>query len=306
MRVMLIGANGQLGADLSKALRTETLIPLAHADIEVADAGSVRRAFELHRPDVVINTSAFHRVDDCETQMEKAFQVNAFAVRGLAQECRRSGASLVHFSTDYVFAGEKREPYVETDRPGPLSAYGASKLAGEYLVASVLDRHFLIRTCGLYGLGGSRSKGGNFVETMLRLAAQGKPIRVVSDQVVTPTYTVDLARKVSQLIRTEAYGLYHITSRGSCSWYEFARTIFELTGVRADLTAVSAEAFGAPARRPAYSVLWNYRLGTLQLDDMSGWQKALPRYLAERQEAAARESAAQGETSIRPGSPGEN
>jgi len=286
MRVMLIGAEGQLGSDLRKVLQAETLIPLSHADIEITDADAVRQAFERHRPDVVINTAAFHRVDDCETQMERAFQVNAFAVRGLAQECRRSGAVLVHFSTDYVFAGEKREPYVETDRPSPLSVYGASKLAGEYLVAAALERHFVIRTCGLYGLGGSRSKGGNFPETMLRLAAQAKPIRVVSDQVVTPTYTADLARTVSQLIRTEAYGLYHITSGGSCTWFEFAQRIFELAGVSADLTPVTAEAFGAPARRPAYSVLQNHRLEKLGLDDVPVWEDGLRRYFVERKQTS--------------------
>jgi len=284
---MLIGVEGQLGSDLRKVLQDQTLIPLSHADIEITDVEAVRRAFEQHRPDVVINTAAFHRVDDCETQMERAFQVNAFAVRGLAQECRRTGAALVHFSTDYVFAGEKREPYVETDRPGPLSVYGASKLAGEYLVAAALERHFLIRTCGLYGLGGSRSKGGNFPETMLRLAAQGKPIRVVNDQVVTPTYTADLARAVSQLIRTEAYGLYHITSGGSCTWFEFARKIFDLAGVNADLTPVTAEVFGAPARRPPYSVLRNQRLERLGLDKVPVWEDGLRRYLAERQNASA-------------------
>jgi dTDP-4-dehydrorhamnose reductase len=285
MKITLIGANGQLGSDLCKVLQSETLIPLSHEDIEITDANAVGRTFEQHRPDVVINTAAFHRVDDCETQMERAFQVNAFATRGLAQECRRCGAALVHFSTDYVFAGEKREPYVETDRPGPLSVYGASKLAGEYLVASTLERHFLIRTCGLYGLGGSRSKGGNFVETMLRLARQGKPIRVVSNQVATPTYTADLARVISQLIRTEAYGLYHITSGGSCTWFEFARKIFEFAGVSADLKPVSAEAFGAPARRPAYSVLQNGRLQALGSDDLPEWENGLRRFLAKRQNA---------------------
>jgi dTDP-4-dehydrorhamnose reductase len=285
MKVMLIGAGGQLGSDLVKILPKETTVPLTHREIEITDSRSVELAFERHRPDIVINTAAFHRVDDCETRVELAFQVNAFAVRGLAQACRRFGAALVHFSTDYVFAGDKTEPYVETDRPGPQNVYAASKLAGEHLAAATLPRHFLIRTCGLYGQGGSRSKGGNFVETMLRLAAAGKPLRVVSDQVATPTYTADLAHKVCQLISTETYGLYHITNEGSCSWFEFARVILELAEVKADLVPVSSEAFRAPARRPAYSVLRNQRLKALGLDDLPAWEDGLQRYLAARSEA---------------------
>ena len=285
MKVMLIGAGGQLGTDLVRFLPSETTVPLAHAEIEITNPQSVQLAFERHQPDVVINTAAFHRVDDCENQIERAFRVNALAVRGLAQACRQSGAALVHFSTDYVFAGEKSEPYAETDRPGPLSVYAASKLAGEYLVSATLERFFLIRTCGLYGQGGSRSKGGNFVETMLRLAAQGKPIRVVDDQIVTPTSTADLARKIGELVETDAYGLYHITNRGSCSWFEFARAIFQMEGIAADLKPTTSEAFNAPARRPAYSVLRNQRLEELRLDDTPHWEDALRRYLAERHAA---------------------
>jgi len=287
MKVMVIGAGGQLGGDLGRLLPPEDCIPLTHAEIEICDPESVRQAFDRHQPDVVINTAAFHRVDDCESQGDRAFQTNALAVRGLAQASRARGAVLVHFSTDYVFDGAQTEPYVETDRPGPLSVYAASKLAGEYLVAATHPLHFVIRTCGLFGLGGSRSKGGggNFVETMLRAAAQGKHLRVVSDQVVTPTATADLARKVIELIQTQSYGLYHITAQGSCSWYEFARTIFELADVRADLVPVTAEAFGAPARRPPYSVLRNRNLEVLGLDDVPPWQDGLRRYLAERGKA---------------------
>lgn len=290
MKVMVIGAGGQLGGDLRRLLPAEECIPLTHADIEITDPESVRRAFERHQPDVVINTAAFHRVDDCESQAERAFQTNALAVRSLAQACRALGAVLVHFSTDYVFDGAQTEPYLETDRPGPLSVYAASKLAGEYLVAATHPKHFVIRTCGLFGLGGSRSKGGggNFVETMLRAAAQGKHLRVVSDQVVTPTATAELARKVIELMRTEAYGLYHITARGACSWYEFAQTIFEFSNIRADLEPVTAEAFGAPARRPRYSVLCNRKLEMLGLDDLPPWQDGLRGYLAERDKAQAR------------------
>jgi len=292
MKVMVIGAGGQLGGDLQRLLPASDCIPLTHADIEITDPASVRQAFDRHRPDVVINTAAFHRVDDCETQAERAFQTNALAVRDLAHACRTSGAVLVHFSTDYVFDGGQTEPYVETDRPGPLSVYAASKLAGEYLAAAAHPKHFVIRTCGLFGLGGSRSKGGggNFVETMLRAAAQEKSLRVVSDQVVTPTATADLARKVLQLVNTGAHGLYHITAQGSCSWYEFARTIFKLSGVQADLTPVTAEAFGAAARRPPYSVLRNRHLELLGLDDLPPWEDGLRRYLDERGRAGAKSS----------------
>jgi dTDP-4-dehydrorhamnose reductase len=282
MRILLIGAGGQLGADLQKALSHEVVIPLTHSEIEVTDSTSIRRAFEQNSPEVVINTAAFHRVDDCETDADRAFRVNALAVHALAIACKEFGAALVHFSTDYVFGGEKTEPYVETDCPHPLSVYGASKLAGEQLLAATLEQHFLVRTCGLYGMGGSRSKGGNFVETMLRLASQGKPIRVVDDQVVTPTYTADLAHKVSQLIQTEAYGLHHITNNGSCSWFEFAQAIFEVAGIEANLQPISSADFAAPARRPAYSVLHNARLEAMGLGEMPAWRKSLARYLAFR------------------------
>jgi len=286
MKIMLIGSTGQLGSALLQELRSEDVVALTHADIEVTDSASVRRSIELHRPQIVINTAAFHRVDDCESQVEKAFEVNAFAVRNLALACLEFKAGMVHFSTDFVFGGEKQEPYLETDRPEPLNVYGASKMAGEHLLAAVLPRHFLIRTCGLFGIGGSKSKGGNFVESMLWRAAENKPLRVVNDQVVTPTYTVDLARKVSDLIRTDAYGLYHISSNGSCSWFEFAQSIFELAGVKADLGPTSTEALGAPARRPRYSVLRNYRLERLGMDDMPSWKDGLSRYLAERRARA--------------------
>ena len=282
MKVMLIGAGGQLASDLRKALERETIIPLAHADLDITDAAAIRRAFESHRPQVVVNTAAFHRVDDCESQVEKAFRVNSFAVRDLALACLEWDATLVHFSTDFVFGGDKSDPYIETDRPQPLNVYGASKLAGEYLVSATLGKCFLIRTCGLYGLGGSKSKGANFVETILRKAAEGKPLRVVSDQVITPTYTVDLARKVAELIRSDGYGLYHISNNGSCSWFEFARRALELSGVKADLSPTTSKAYGAPTRRAPYSVLRNYRLECLGLDDLPVWEDALVRYLAER------------------------
>jgi len=189
---------------------------------------------------------------------------------------------LVHISTNYVFDGQKREPYTEDDPPNPLSVYGASKLTGEYFARNICPKHFVIRTSGLYGVAGSRAKGGNFVETMIRLAKERKPIRVVTDQVLTPTYTRDLAEKIKELLQTEAYGLYHITNSGQCSWYEFAAKIFELLGGKPDFGPTTSAEFGAKAKRPAYSVLAHERLKQLGLDDLRLWPEALEAYLEEK------------------------
>src|SRR5205085_7588336 len=168
--------------------------------------------------------------DRAESGLSAAFQVNAYAVRELALACRDLGCTLVHFSTDYVYGLDagRLEPYLESDRPGPVNVYGVSKLSGEFLVRANCPRHFIIRTCGLYGVWGIGGKGGNFVETMLRLAREGKPLRVVDDQECTPSYTVDIATATAALIATDRYGLYHLTNSGSCSWYDFARAIFGL------------------------------------------------------------------------------
>lgn len=282
MKIVLVGSTGQLGSALARQLAGEDIVSLSHAAIEVADPVSVRKAFEQYRPELVINTSAFHRVDDCESQLERAFALNCFAVRDLSLMCREFKAALMHFSTDFVFGDDQRWPYKETDLPHPLSVYGASKLAGEHLVASVLPEHFLIRSCGLYHLGGSKSKGGNFVEAMLRKATIGGTIRVVDDQVVTPTHAPELARKVAQLIHTRHYGLYHITCQGECSWFEFAAKIFELSGLKPDLRRTTSAELHAPARRPSYSVLENAKLKSLGMDDVKPWQEALADYLKAR------------------------
>src|SRR5574337_79221 len=282
MRSLLIGANGQLGIELRQAFGNYDLIPLTHADMELTNPVRVRETLIKYRPNLILNTAAYHRVDECEDFPERAFAVNAIAVRELAVTAQEIGATLVHFSTDYVFDGRARSPYREVDRSGPLNVYATSKLAGEYFVQAVLERHYLIRTCGLYGIAGRRSKAGNFVETMLRLAADGREIQVVGDQTVTPTSAKELAHKVRQLVETDAYGLYHITNNGDCSWYQFARAVFELSGVQAGLYETTSAAFGARATRPAYSVLDNANLGLLGLDDLRPWRDALADYLAER------------------------
>jgi dTDP-4-dehydrorhamnose reductase len=282
MTTLLIGADGQLSSELQKVFSDDNLVSLTHSDVELADTAQVRDALRTHKPGLILNTAAYHRVDECEDFPERAFAVNAIAVRNLAVAAKEIGAALVHFSTDYVFDGRKRTPYQEVDPPGPLSVYATSKLAGEYFIRAVLPQHFVIRTCGLYGLAGSRSKAGNFVETMLRLAADGREIKVVGDQIVTPTSAKELARKVRQLVRTEVYGLYHITNNGECSWYQFALAIFEMAGLHPRLQETTSVAFGAPAVRPAYSVLDNANLRLLGLDDMRHWREALADYLAKR------------------------
>ncbi len=279
MRIVLIGSSGQLAKDLLPLLGEHDVVALSHADLELRDHAAVQARLERERPAVVINTAAFHRVDHCEVAVEDAFAVNALAVLNLARWCERHGAALVHFSTDYVFAGDSGSACGEADLPRPLSVYAASKLAGEYLARQACSRHFIIRTCGLYGRAGRTTMGGNFVETMLRLAREGRPIRVVDDQVVGPTATADLAPKVIEVLRRADYGLYHITNSGACSWFEFAAAIFELAGVAADLKPVSSQEFAAPARRPAYSVLRHDHLAALGLDDMPGWREGLARYL---------------------------
>lgn len=284
MRILLIGSAGQLAQDLMPLLQTRghEVVPVTHEQVEICSAEGVGKAVAGVRPQCIINTAAFHRVDDCEEQAERAFAVNVMGVRNLAEAAEQAGAVLTHFSTDYVFGGEKRAPYKETDLPQPLSIYAMSKLAGEFAARRYCSRHFVIRTCGLYGMGGSRSKGGNFAETMLRLAAQKKTIRVVADQTATPTSTADLAERLLPLIESERFGVYHMTSAGQCSWYEFAAELFRLAKVEADLHPTDSKSFGAKARRPAYSVLDNWQLRAAGLAEFRPWQEALADYVRER------------------------
>ena len=282
MKVAIIGANGQLGSDLVKAFTKEEVIPLTHKDIEVCNYEETRNILRNLSPDVVINTAAYHKVDACEENVEKSFEVNAYAVRNLAFVCKDINVVLMHMGTDYIFGGEKTTPYVEDDLPNPINVYGVSKLAGEYFLKNIWEKHFIIRTSGLYGVAGSSGKGGNFIELMLNLAKSGKQIRVVTDQVLSPTYTKELAQKMGQIVDTEEYGLYHVTGNNHCSWYEFAQAIFEISGVKADLSPTTTEEFGAKAKRPRYSVLDNFRLRQLGMDDMKNWREALRKYMLEK------------------------
>ena len=285
MRIAIVGANGQLGSDLVKVLRpSHDLTPLTRADVQVTSPESVEAMLRTHQPELVMNMAAFHKVDVCEDEVEPTFAVNAYGVRTLALACRAHKAVLLHMSTDYVFGGDKTRstPYVETDTPAPINVYGISKLAGELFVQYLIDRYYILRVCGLYGVAGSAGKGGNFVELMLRLAREGKPIKVVDDQRLTPTYTVDVAHQIAALIETGRYGLYHATSQGDCTWYEFAAEIFRQSGLTPDLGRARTGDFGEKATRPAYSVLENKALQSSGLDQMRPWHEALGAYLKER------------------------
>lgn len=282
MRVLITGANGQLGTDLCGQLQALDIMPLTHSDIEIADMNSVKEAINRHSPDVIINTAAYVRVDDCETDPDKAYLVNALGARNVAVAAQEYGAKLVHISTDYIFGGEtepRTTPYTEFDTRIPLNTYGKSKLAGENLVRHLCPRHFIVRSSALFGIAGSSGKGGNFVETMLRLARERGELRVVDDQVFSPTYTKDLARRIAQLIATDYYGIFHITNSGACSWYGFTEEIMRLAGVGVRLIPIASEQYHTPAKRPRFSVLNNYHLRLLGMDDMRPWQEALRDYM---------------------------
>jgi dTDP-4-dehydrorhamnose reductase len=293
MKIVVIGANGQLGGDLVQALQahspTYQVIPLTHADLEVTDPLQVQQALDHHQPQVVVNTAAYHKVDEVESNPERAFAVNAIAPLTLARLCREQDIALLFLSTDYVFGGDQTRttPYTENDCPAPLNVYGISKLAGEKAIQATWHKHWIVRTSGLYGLRGASGKGGNFVELMLRLAHEGKDIRVVDDQRLSPTYTKELARGLVMLIEQAPYGLYHLTCSGECSWYEFALKIFELSNLHPNLQPTTSAEFKTTARRPHYSVLANQALREAGLPPLKDWQAALAEYLAQRQQSQA-------------------
>lgn len=283
---VLVGSTGQLAHDLliawDRRFGDRRLVALTHADIEVADLDSVRGALASLEPDLVINTSAYHRVDVVEETPAEGFAVNATGARNLALACRDLDARLCHLSTDYVFSGRLGRPLVETDPVDPINVYGVTKAAGEMLIRHTWHKHFIVRSSGLYGVAGSSGKGGNFVETMLRLGAAGKPLRVVDDQVLTPTSTTALAGQILDLLETDEYGTFHATCQGGCSWHDFAAEIFRQAGLTPELGRQSTEESGAGAVRPAFSVLDNAALRALGRDRLPPWEEALAGYLKER------------------------
>ena len=281
-KIALIGADGQLGSELGKVLDDQEIYSFYYPEFDVTDTAKTSQTIRSLSPDVIINTAAYHRVDECEGHPEESFAVNTIAVRELACLCRELDAAFVHFSTDYVFDGRKQTPYVEDDFPNPLNLYAVSKLAGEYFVRNIPKKYFLIRTCGLFGEAGCIGKGTNFVDTMISMEKRGKTIRVVNDQWVTPTSAYELAQKVHELLQTTHWGLYHMTNEGECTWFEFARTIFKLMGSEIRIEAVDSLTYGAKARRPAYSVLENRNAKKIGITPFSRWETALEVYLEEK------------------------
>jgi dTDP-4-dehydrorhamnose reductase len=281
MRTLLIGSEGQLGSDLRRIWSGE-LIALPHQALDVCDRDRSYAVLRREAPDLVINTAAYHRVDECEGNAARAFEVNALGAKNVADAACEVGAAVMFISTDYVFDGEKGSPYVEGDMPRPLSVYGTSKLAGEHLVRQSNVKHYVVRSSSLFGVAGASGKGGNFVETMIRKAREGEALRVVDDQVSAPTLTWDLAHKLQELAATERYGLYHITNSGQTSWCRFAAKIFELAGLQPSLTAITSEELAAPARRPRLSVLENRAARAVGLAPLRSWEEALEAYLREK------------------------
>jgi dTDP-4-dehydrorhamnose reductase len=277
MKVLVTGASGMLGRDLVLAAGNagHDVVGFGHTELDVTDRALTEGKLEAERPDLVINAAAWTDVDGAEEAEEEAMAVNGTAAGHLAAAAHAIGAGIVYVSTDYVFDGEKGAPYVESDQPAPLSAYGRTKLAGEEATAAAAPRHFIVRASWLFGVG-----GGNFVETMLRLAADHGEVLVVRDQVGSPTYTWHLAHGIVRLIEGIEYGIHHMAGGGSCSWYEFAQEIFEQAQVDRKVLSATTDMLGRPAPRPALSALASQREHAIELP---GWRDGLAAYLAQRQ-----------------------
>jgi dTDP-4-dehydrorhamnose reductase len=280
LKAAVIGSTGQLGQDLMRVFGEEA-VGFAHQDLDVTDGVSVASAIRSLEPDWVFNTAAFHRVDDCEVNPTLAFAVNALGAFNVARAAAAVGGGVVFFSTDYVFGGQDRErdhPYEEEDSIHPLNVYGVSKGAGEQLVMQANPRHLVVRSAGLYGTATSR-KGWTFPELMLDKARAEGVVRVVTDQVLSPTFTTDLAQKTKELIERDVVGVFHLTNAGECSWFEFARGVFGLTGVEVKMEQIDTAQTQRRARRPSYSALTTTRLGAVGLSPLRPWKEALSDYL---------------------------
>jgi dTDP-4-dehydrorhamnose reductase len=293
-RVAVLGASGQLGTELCRVGRAAgfEVIGLVHDEVEVRDQESVLRAVSAARPDIVINSAAFHQVDRCEAEPKNALDVNALGALHAVRAARDLGAVCVYVSTDYVFAGSKEPPrdgrvtpetgYGEDDSPGPINVYGASKLAGEVLTLASGQGALVVRLASLFGVAGSRGKGGNFVETILTRARDKESLAVVGDMYMSPTYAVDAARAIFSLLQAKASGIVHLTNSGACTWHEFACAAIRMAGFSNDVKPTSVADLPSAVRRPANSALYTARLERLIGAPMRPWPEALRAYLMEK------------------------
>lgn len=281
MKTLVTGAAGMLGRDVVRACgeRGHEVVTLGHAELDITDAAATQAALNAHRPDAVVNCAGWTDVDEAEAHEDAAMRVNDEAAALLAGAAREVGARFVFVSTDYVFDGSKGLPYVESDPPAPINAYGRSKLGGETSVPVANPRTHIVRSSWLYG-----RHGRNFVETMLSLADREPEVVVVSDQVGCPTYTIHLATALAELAESEEYGIHHIAGAGECSWFELAQEIFDQADRETRVMAATSEMLARPAPRPHYSVLRSERPGAIELPD---WRRGVAEYLAERQAVTA-------------------
>lgn len=275
MKILITGSNGMLGHDLIKVLdKDNILIKTTSKTLDITNRDDVINFIKKENPDVVINSAAYTDVDGCEENQDMAFAVNGRGVENLALACKETDSVLVHISTDYVFKGDDNTPRCEDDELGPMSVYGKSKLKGEEAIISLLDKYFIVRTAWLYGV-----NGGNFPKTMLELAESHDSLTVVYDEVGSPTFTWDLAEAISKLIKTDKYGIYHITNSDSCSWFEFAKLIFEIADVEVDVAPVTAKEFARAAKRPSYSVLNNKKWIENGFSPLRSYKEAIKDYI---------------------------
>jgi dTDP-4-dehydrorhamnose reductase len=289
MMVAVLGSSGQLGSDVCAAFirNGDEVFGLTHSDVEMTSASSVEAALSACVPEFIVNAAAMHHVEKCEADPGAAFAANAIGAKNIAEWAKRAGATVAYVSTDYVFDGKKGSPYLETDVAYPLNAYGITKLAGEHFTAAIAPKHFVLRVSAIYGRQPCRAKGGlNFIELMLKLSHERDKLRVVDDEFITPTPTVQIAEQLVALSRSGNYGLYHGTAEGSCSWYEFAREIFRATGTRVCLEKASPGEFPAKVPRPKYSVLENHALKAAKLNVFTDWRDGLEDYLNVRAQTA--------------------
>lgn len=282
MKILITGANGMLGKDLQESLVNYEIIATGSKDLDITDYDAVLNKFDEFKPDFVINSAAYTAVDDCETHYDEAYAVNAIGPKNLAIACNNLDIPLVHFSTDYVFTGDKRTPLLENDELGPKSVYGKTKLMGEEFIEENHDKYFILRTAWLYGLHGS-----NFVKTMLTLAENHDEVSVVYDQIGSPTFTRDLALAICELVEyyinnkrdMSKYGVYHLTNSAECSWYEFTKEFYKIANLDTKVNPVTTEEFPRPAPRPHYSVLSNEKWVNAGFTPMREYKEAIKDYL---------------------------